>query len=190
MEQEYESNHETGENSGFGLEQEYESLFILGEGSTGETCLMRELATDRLLAVKGIRRPIPTPTVELLKREIEIQAKLCEGHLNIVNLHEVILTHSHLVLVQEYAEGGPLTTYVSARSETNEDTHGRAKGLYLDEDEALYFFRQFISAVEFCHNHRVMHRDLKLDNTLLDGSEPPMIKICDFGFAKTSESEN
>merc|ERR1711977_632976 len=163
MEQEYESNHETGENSGFGLEQEYESLFILGEGSTGETCLMRELATDRLLAVKGIRRPIPTPTVELLKREIEIQAKLCEG---------------------------PLNTYVSARSETNEDTHGRAKGLYLDEDEALYFFRQFISAVEFCHNHRVMHRDLKLDNTLLDGSEPPMIKICDFGFAKTSESEN
>jgi serine/threonine-protein kinase SRK2 len=69
----------------------------------------------------------------------------------------------------EYAPGGSLTTYVSKRYETNEDTLGRAKGLYLSEDEALYFFRQFISAVEYCHKHNVMHRDLKLDNTLLDG---------------------
>lgn len=79
------------------------------------------------------------------------------------------LTETHLALVMEYAPGGSLTTYVSKRYETNEDNFGRAKDLYLDEDEALYFFRQFISAVEFCHRHKVMHRDLKLDNTLLDG---------------------
>ena len=34
------------------------------------------------------------------------------------------------------------------------------------------------------HAHHVAHRDLKLDNTLLDDSKPPLIKICDFGFAK------
>ena len=45
--------------------------------------------------------------------------------------------------------------------------------------------QQFIAAVEYCHLHCVAHRDLKLDNTLLDDSNPPVIKLCDFGFAKT-----
>ena len=39
--------------------------------------------------------------------------------------------------------------------------------------------------MEYCHLHCVAHRDLKLDNTLLDDSNPPVIKLCDFGFAKT-----
>ena len=45
--------------------------------------------------------------------------------------------------------------------------------------------QQFIAAVEYCHQHCVAHRDLKLDNTLLDDANPPTIKLCDFGFAKT-----
>ncbi len=44
--------------------------------------------------------------------------------------------------------------------------------------------QQFICAVEYCHLHCVAHRDLKLDNTLLDDSNPAVIKLCDFGFAK------
>ena len=42
---------------------------------------------------------------------------------------------------------------------------------------------------QYCHTHCVAHRDLKLDNTLLDNSNPPIIKICDFGFAKTWSEE-
>lgn len=49
----------------------------------------------------------------------------------------------------------------------------------------LVLAQQFIAAVEYCHQHCVAHRDLKLDNTLLDDSNPPTIKLCDFGFAKT-----
>ena len=44
--------------------------------------------------------------------------------------------------------------------------------------------QQCISAVEYCHARNVAHRDLKLDNTLLDENTPPHVKICDFGFAK------
>jgi serine/threonine-protein kinase SRK2 len=44
--------------------------------------------------------------------------------------------------------------------------------------------RQLISAVEYCHRNGVAHRDLKLDNTLLDNHEPAWLKLCDFGFAK------
>ena len=63
-------------------------------------------------------------------------------------------------------------------------TRAQRNGLYLDEHEACYFFRQFIEAVQYCHVNHVAHRDLKLDNTLLDSSDPPYIKIADFGFAK------
>lgn len=47
-----------------------------------------------------------------------------------------------------------------------------------------HLLRQLVSAVEYCHRNNVAHRDLKLDNTLLDNHEPPWLKLCDFGFAK------
>ena len=84
----------------------------------------------------------------------------------------------------EYASGGSLTSYVADKWQK-----AQAMGLFLSEDEARYFFKQFLSAVKYCHGHLVAHRDLKLDNTLLDSSNPPVIKICDFGFAKTWSEE-
>lgn len=57
-------------------------------------------------------------------------------------------------------------------------------GLLMTEDEAGYFFKQIVHAVDYCHRHRVVHRDLKLDNTLLSAHNPPFVKICDFGFAR------
>ena len=50
--------------------------------------------------------------------------------------------------------------------------------------------QQFIQAVAYCHTHNVAHRDLKLDNTLLDGAVPARIKLCDFGFAKRWSSDD
>lgn len=158
---------------------------LLGEGGSGETWLMEDNETHELVAVKLIKRPIPSVLHEMLLHEIQIQADVGRGHTNIVNAREAVLTHSHLALVLEYASGGTLTKYVSDRWET---VHERG-GLFLAEDEALFFFKQFISAVEYCHKHHVAHRDLKLDNTLLDSSNPPFIKICDFGFAKNFEED-
>ena len=60
----------------------------------------------------------------------------------------------------------------------------RGVGLLVPEDEARYLFRQMASAVDYCHRHHVVHRDLKLDNTLLSTHKPPHIKLCDFGFAR------
>ncbi|KAL7236666.1 hypothetical protein ACSBR1_019881 [Camellia fascicularis] len=53
------------------------------------------------------------------------------------------------------------------------------------EDEARFFFQQLISGVSYCHAMQVCHRDLKLENTLLDGSPAPRLKICDFGYSKS-----
>ena len=60
-----------------------------------------------------------------------------------------------------------------------EDLHLQGKA------DVPVFAQQFVAAVEYCHQHCVAHRDLKLDNTLLDDANPPTIKLCDFGFAKT-----
>lgn len=67
---------------------------------------------------------------------LQIQADLGEGHVNIVNAKEVLLTEFHLALVLEYASRGTLTAYVAEHWH-----HGQQHGLYLTEDEARYLFR-------------------------------------------------
>ncbi|KAK9809119.1 hypothetical protein WJX72_009585 [[Myrmecia] bisecta] len=164
----------------FGLKSTHELVKFLGRGGTGDTWLFKDIKTEELVAMKLIKRPIPKVIMPNILREIRIQAELGEGHINVINAKEVILTHSHLALSLEYAACGSLTSYVADRWQ-----HAQQTGLFLGEDQARYFFRQFIGAVEYCHQHCVAHRDLKLDNTLLDSSNPPVIKLCDFGFAKT-----
>ncbi|KAG6663205.1 hypothetical protein CIPAW_02G010700 [Carya illinoinensis] len=73
----------------------------------------------------------------------------------------------------EYASGGELFERICSA--------GR-----FSEDEARFFFQQLISGVSYCHEMQVCHRDLKLENTLLDGSPAPRLKICDFGYSKSS----
>ncbi|XVE82739.1 hypothetical protein DITRI_Ditri16bG0030200 [Diplodiscus trichospermus] len=73
----------------------------------------------------------------------------------------------------EYASGGEVFERICAA--------GR-----FSEDEARFFFQQLISGVSYCHAMQVCHRDLKLENTLLDGSPAPRLKICDFGYSKSS----
>jgi serine/threonine protein kinase len=96
-----------------------------------------------------------------------------------VEVYEAVLTPTHVGLVMEYAAGGALTGYIAeawVRAEPG--------GLVLPLNTARFLFRQFVRAVCHCHALGVAHRDLKLDNTLLDGSSPPVLKIADFGFAR------
>jgi serine/threonine-protein kinase SRK2 len=120
----------------------------------------------------------------MMLQEIELQSRLGEGHLNIVSSNFALLTDKHLGILMEYASGGSLTQYVTDRFPKT------GQGLFLTEEETRYFFRQIVSAIEYCHSRNIAHRDLKLDNTLLDGSDPPYIKICDFGFAKSWGEDN
>ncbi|DBA96843.1 hypothetical protein WJX82_009463 [Trebouxia sp. C0006] len=164
----------------FGLKETHDLKKFLGRGGTGDTYLFTDKRNSQPVAIKLIKRPIPKVILPNILREIRIQAELGEGHVNVIEAKEVLVTHTHLALSLEYAAGGSLTSYVADRWQ-----HSQHSGLFLSEDEARYFFRQFIGAVEYCHKHLVAHRDLKLDNTLLDNSDPPMLKLCDFGFAKT-----
>ncbi|KAJ0097590.1 hypothetical protein Patl1_28764 [Pistacia atlantica] len=142
----------------------YDLVKDIGSGNFGVARLMRDKLTKELVAVKYIERGDKID--ENVQREIINHRSL--RHPNIV---QVILTPTHLAIVMEYASGGELFERIC--------NAGR-----FSEDEARFFFQQLISGVSYCHAMQVCHRDLKLENTLLDGSLAPRLKICDFGYSK------
>jgi serine/threonine protein kinase len=131
---------------------------------------LRDLESEKLVAIKLIPRGAPAWQLAMVEHEISIMLELGAQHPNIVNPRELVLTPSHLGLVQEYMSGGTLADYLKSHK--------------ADEALACYFFRQIIAAVEYCHKHRVAWRDIKLENTLLDRSSPPRVVACDFGNSK------
>nr|XP_010941849.1 serine/threonine-protein kinase SAPK10 [Elaeis guineensis] len=147
----------------------YELVRDIGSGNFGIARLMRDKKTRELVAVKYIERGEKID--ENVQREIINHRSL--RHPNIIRFKEVILTPTHLAIVMEYASGGELFERIC--------NAGR-----FSEDEARFFFQQLISGVSYCHSMQVCHRDLKLENTLLDGSVAPRLKICDFGYSKSS----
>ncbi|KAM0069746.1 putative protein kinase CAMK-OST1L family [Helianthus debilis subsp. tardiflorus] len=150
------------------MEEKYEPLKELGSGNFGVARLVRVKKTKELLAVKYIERG--SKIDENVQREIINHRSL--RHPNIIRFKEVFLTPTHLAIVMEYAAGGELFGQIC--------NAGR-----FSEDEARFFFQQLISGVSYCHAMEICHRDLKLENTLLDGSRTPRLKICDFGYSKS-----
>ncbi|XP_077233236.1 serine/threonine-protein kinase SRK2A-like isoform X1 [Tasmannia lanceolata] len=149
--------------------EKYEMMKDIGSGNFGVARLMRNKETRELIAMKYIERG---PKIdENVAREIINHRSL--RHPNIIRFKEVILTPTHLAIVMEYAAGGELFERIC--------NAGR-----FSEDEARYFFQQLISGVNYCHSMQICHRDLKLENTLLDGRPAPRLKICDFGYSKSS----
>ncbi|CAL9064524.1 serine/threonine-protein kinase SAPK1-like [Musa acuminata AAA Group] len=149
--------------------ERYEVLRDIGSGNFGVAKLVRDVRTKELFAIKLIERGHKID--EHVQREIMNHRSL--RHPNIVRFKEVLLTPTHLAIVMEYAAGGELFERIC--------NAGR-----FSEDEARFFFQQLISGVSYCHSNQICHRDLKLENTLLDGSPAPRLKICDFGYSKSS----
>uniref|UniRef100_A0A8C5HWT5 non-specific serine/threonine protein kinase n=1 Tax=Gouania willdenowi TaxID=441366 RepID=A0A8C5HWT5_GOUWI len=132
----------------------YRLLKTIGKGNFAKVKLARHVLTGREVAVKIIDKTQLNPT-SLQK-------------VSLLKLFEVIETEKTLYLVMEYASGGEVFDYLVA--------HGRMK-----EKEARAKFRQIVSAVQYCHQRRIVHRDLKAENLLLDADMN--IKIADFGFS-------
>ncbi|XP_041850234.1 MAP/microtubule affinity-regulating kinase 4 isoform X7 [Melanotaenia boesemani] len=145
----------------------YRLLKTIGKGNFAKVKLARHILTGREVAIKIIDKTQLNPTsLQKLFREVRIMKTL--NHPNIVQLFEVIETEKTLYLVMEYASGGEVFDYLVA--------HGRMK-----EKEARAKFRQIVSAVHYCHQKNIVHRDLKAENLLLDADSN--IKIADFGFS-------
>jgi serine/threonine protein kinase len=99
--------------------------------------------------------------------EMSILEKL--KHPNIVRLYEIFESDKHMLYVNELWVGGDLLTYVRKRRR-------------LKESLAKYLFLQIIDGLRYMHSKGILHRDVKLDNILLD--ESGKLKICDFGVSR------
>ncbi|XP_066480599.1 NUAK family SNF1-like kinase 2 [Tiliqua scincoides] len=155
------------------LRHRYEFLETLGKGTYGKVKKARE-RSGKLVAIKSIRKDKIKDEQDLvhIRREIEIMSSL--NHPHIISVHEVFENSSKIVIVMEYASKGDLYDYISERQR-------------LTEQEARHFFRQVVSAVYYCHKNGIVHRDLKLENILLDANGN--IKIADFGLSNVFQQD-
>ncbi|XP_063799328.1 serine/threonine-protein kinase SIK2 [Pseudophryne corroboree] len=152
----------------------YDIERTLGKGNFAVVKLARHRITKTEVAIKIIdKSQLDAVNLEKIYREVQIMKML--DHPHIIKLYQVMETKNMLYLVTEYAKNGEIFDYLAK--------HGR-----LNESEARRKFWQILSAVEYCHSHNIVHRDLKAENLLLDNHMN--IKIADFGFGnfyKTGE---
>ncbi|KAK3723293.1 hypothetical protein LTR37_002016 [Vermiconidia calcicola] len=143
----------------------------LGEGEFGKVKMGWKKDSTVQVAIKLIRKEsLQSNTTRLPKiyREIGILRDL--QHPNIVRLHEFVETERHMGIILEYASGGELFDYILNHR-------------YLKDPAARRLFAQLVSGVGYLHKKGIVHRDLKLENLLLDRNKN--IIITDFGFANT-----
>ncbi|KAM0747996.1 Pkinase-domain-containing protein [Meredithblackwellia eburnea MCA 4105] len=151
----------------------YILLQTLGEGEFGKVKLgVHSERWGEEVAIKLIKRGnVDTAQrTEKVRREIEVLKAV--RHPNIVRLYDVIETEKYIGIVLEYASGGELFDHILAHR-------------YLKERDAARLFAQLISGVAYLHSKKIVHRDLKLENLLLDRNRN--VIITDFGFANRFE---
>ncbi|KZT00366.1 Pkinase-domain-containing protein [Laetiporus sulphureus 93-53] len=150
----------------------YLLLQTLGEGEFGKVKLGLHMQWGEEVAVKLIRRGNIDSSVRMSKVEREIEVLRTLKHPNIVRLYDVIETEKYIGIILEYASGGELFDHILAHR-------------YLREKDACKLFSQLISGVWYIHQKKIVHRDLKLENLLLDRHRN--VIITDFGFANRFE---
>lgn len=145
----------------------------IGKGNFAVVKLATHIITKTKVAIKIIDKThLDDDNLKKILREIQIMKML--NHPHIIRLYQVMETERMIYLVTEYASGGEIFDHLVA--------HGR-----MSEKEARHKFRQILGAVMYCHERRVVHRDLKAENLLLD--ENMNIKIADFGFSNFYEPD-
>ncbi|KAJ4481169.1 CAMK/CAMKL/Kin4 protein kinase [Lentinula aciculospora] len=150
----------------------YLLLQTLGEGEFGKVKLGLHSTWGEEVAVKLIRRGNVDSAVRMSKVEREIEVLRTLKHPNIVRLYDVIETDKYIGIIIEFASGGELFDHILAHR-------------YLRERDAAKLFSQLISGVWYIHQKKIVHRDLKLENLLLDRHRN--VIITDFGFANRFE---
>mmetsp|Transcript_82515 Transcript_82515/g.246051 ORF Transcript_82515/g.246051 Transcript_82515/m.246051 type:complete len:589 (-) Transcript_82515:112-1878(-) len=144
---------------------------VLGQGLCGDVVLVLGKIDNRRYAMKTIRKTqVASSKLQQLTAEVEIYLTL--DHPNIARLHDVYETEADICLLTECCEGGELYFRLQKR------------GVYTDSD-AAEAARQMLRAVGYLHSHRIVHRDLKLENFLYESEDSAsQLKLIDFGFAK------
>ena len=148
----------------------------LGSGAFGKVVLGKHILTNELVAIKILDKMILSHTpddYQSVKQEINILKSV--KHKHIVQLYEVLQTSRHIFIIMEYCEGKDLLDYILTKSK-------------LSEEESLKYFQQLINALFYLHSQNIAHRDIKIDNMLLDKNRD--LKLVDFGLSTKYPDDN
>jgi len=147
----------------------YKFVKLIGKGAFGKVTLGIHKLTGRKVAIKTIDKSYMKDDFSKRKvfQEVYILKKI--RHSNIIRLLEVFESPKHLLMVMEYSDGGDLLHFIKRVTK-------------LTETDSKYIFKQIVYGMAHCHCRSVLHRDIKLDNILLDGESG--VKLCDFGVSK------
>ena len=142
---------------------------MLGRGAFGKVNLAMHKLVRKLVALKSLNKECLTDEVQKQKLMKEVNLLLKLRHDHVVKIYETIETKKHIIIVMELCAGGDLLNYVRKRRR-------------LKEPFAKKIFKQIIDGLNYIHSKHIGHRDIKLDNILLDGKGS--VKIGDFGVSK------
>ncbi|XP_033132760.1 CBL-interacting serine/threonine-protein kinase 17 isoform X5 [Brassica rapa] len=150
----------------------YELGRTLGEGNSAKVKLATDIVSGQSFAVKIIDKSRTSRLNVPFQIKREIRTLKVLKHPNIVRLHEVLASKTKIYMVLECVTGGDLFDRIVSKGK-------------LSETEGRKMFQQLIDGISYCHNKGIFHRDLKLENVLLDANGH--IKITDFGLSAVSQ---
>ncbi len=164
----------------------------VGKGSFGEVFLTSRKGTDQMYAVKKVSKSLvlQEKVKKYFNNEIYILKQV--NHPNIIKLYEIKQTLNNFYLVFDLCNGGGLSNCLEKYMKQNKKP--------FTQEIAQSIIRQLVSGLQYLHNNKILHRDLKLDNVLLHfNSEEDknnfnllkaQVKIIDFGFARYLENDS
>jgi len=164
----------------------------VGKGSFGEVFLASRKGTDQMYAVKKVSKSLALQekVKKYFNNEIYILKQV--NHPNIIKLYEIKQTLNNFYLVFDLCNGGGLSNCLEKYMKQNKKP--------FTQEIAQSIIRQLVSGLQYLHNNKILHRDLKLDNVLLHfNSEEDknnfnllkaQVKIIDFGFARYLENDS
>uniref|UniRef100_A0AAQ5YEW7 protein kinase C n=1 Tax=Amphiprion ocellaris TaxID=80972 RepID=A0AAQ5YEW7_AMPOC len=151
--------------------QDFNLIAVLGRGHFGKVLLSEYKRTGSLYAIKALKKG------DIVARD-EVESLMCEKrifetvngshHPFLVNLFACFQTPEHVCFVMEYTAGGDLMMHIHAD--------------VFAEPRAVFYSACVVLGLQFLHDHKIVYRDLKLDNLLLDTEG--FVKIADFGLCK------
>ena len=146
----------------------------IGHGAFGKVNLCLHIASGHLVAMKTfVKKDLKyKETKDKLKNEVEVLSKLHHPFIN--QILDSFETETHFFIVMEYV-CGDLLSFIRKRNRLNEAA-------------AKIIFKQIIEGLKYIHKKKIIHRDIKLDNILIDLTNT--IKICDFGVSRKFEKGN
>ena len=149
---------------------------LIGQGAFGKVNLGLNVLTGRVVAIKSFNKNNFDSKADFMKKityETNLMKKL--NHKNITKILEMFEDDKYILIIMEYINGGNLFSFVKKRRK-------------LSEKISKFLFKQIILGLQHIHSHNIVHRDVKLENILIDLNNT--IKICDFGIGRVLSNPN